>query len=291
MTRTERRAPAKVNLTLHVTGRRADGYHLLDSLVVFAGVSDIVSLAATADAGSQAGMGLTVSGPFAEGVPTDAGNLVLRAAELLRTRRGVTRGAALHLEKNLPHAAGIGSGSSDAAATLALLAEHWRVAPLPADEPGIAALGADVPVCCHAPAPMRMEGIGERLSAVPALPSAALLLVRPPVAVPTGPVFKALETVENPPMETMPEGADFETFREWLSRQRNDLEAPARKLAPEIDRVLGLLADQPEVALARMSGSGATCFGLVRDLPSAQAAAARIAEGRPGWWVSAAEML
>ena len=145
-------APAKINLTLHITGQRPDGYHLLDSLVVFAGLGDQIEATLSRD------LTLAVSGPFAAGVPTDGRNLVLKAAEALRSARGVTLGAAIRLTKALPHAAGLGSGSSDAAATLALLAQLWNVAPLADDDPAVLALGADVPVCRHAPAPVRMRG-------------------------------------------------------------------------------------------------------------------------------------
>ena len=279
------RAPAKVNLTLHVTGQRADGYHLLDSLVVFADVADVIHAAPADD------LTLTVSGPFAEGVPTDTSNLILRAARVLAEARGVTLGAALHLEKNLPHAAGIGSGSSDAAATLRLLADLWQVAPLSEDDPAVLALGADVPVCAAGPAPQRMAGIGEVLSPVPALPPCALVLVRPPVAVPTGPVFQGLATKNGAAMDDLPEGLDFPRFSVWLARQRNDLQTPAIGIAPVIGQVIDALQAHEAVALAAMSGSGATCFGLVADLAEAEAIAARIRAAYPDWWVAAGRML
>ncbi len=279
------RAPAKVNLTLHVTGQRADGYHLLDSLVVFADVADVIHAAPADD------LTLTVSGPFAEGVPTDASNLILRAARVLAEARGVTRGAALHLEKNLPHAAGIGSGSSDAAATLRLLADLWQVAPLSADDPAVLGLGADVPVCAAGPAPQRMAGIGEELSPVPALPPCALVLVRPPVAVPTGPVFQGLATKNGTPMQKMPEDLAFAGFAAWLARQRNDLQPPAIGIAPVIGQVIDTLQSHEGVALAAMSGSGATCFGLVADLAQAEVIAGGLRAGHPDWWVAAGRML
>ena len=278
-------APAKVNLTLHVTGQRDDGYHLLDSLVVFAGVADQLGATTAPD------MRISVSGPFSPGVPTDHTNLMMRAAEALRTARGVSLGAALTLEKHLPHAAGIGSGSSDAAATLALLAELWGVAPLPATAPEVVALGADVPVCVGAPRPVRMSGIGDVLSPVAALPTCALVLVRPPVDVPTGPVFQGLASKQGTPMAQLPEGLDFEGFSRWLAAQRNDLQAPAEAIAPEITEAIAKLKSLPAVSVAGMSGSGATCFALVKDMATARHVARIVQVAQMGWWVVPAELL
>lgn len=276
-------APAKVNLALHVTGRRADGYHLLDSLVVFPAVGDRLA-AAPASA-----LTLQVDGPFAAGVPTDGGNLVLRAAAALAAARGVTAGAALRLTKVLPHAAGIGGGSSDAAAAIGILAELWGVEPLAPGDPAVAALGADVPVCMTAPLPRRMSGIGEVLAPVAGLPPCALVLVNPGVAVPTRDVFAAMTDKDNAPMTPLPPpGTGFAGFADWLAAQRNDMAPAAVTLAPGIGMALDRLKATPGVHLARMSGSGATCFGLCRDLPGAQAAARAIAAAHPGWWVVAA---
>jgi len=278
-------APAKVNLTLHVTGQRDDGYHLLDSLVVFAGVRDQISAVVAPD------LRVTVSGPFSAGVPTNDSNLVIRAAEALRAARGVTKGAAITLEKHLPHAAGIGSGSADAAATLALLADVWGVPPLPATAPDVVALGADVPVCMRTPTPTRMSGIGDVLSPVPKLPDCALVLVRPPVDVPTGVVFKGLSNKAGSPMDPMPEGMDFDAFARWLNAQRNDLRAPACLLAPDIAEAIAKLDAIPTVAAAGMSGSGATCFGLVKDMATARQVARVIQVSQMNWWVAPAEVL
>ncbi|MEO1639034.1 MAG: 4-(cytidine 5'-diphospho)-2-C-methyl-D-erythritol kinase [Pseudomonadota bacterium] len=278
-------APAKVNLTLHVTGRRDDGYHLLDSLVVFAGVAD--QLTAT----TAPSLRMTVSGPFSQGVPTDDTNLMMRAARALQQVRGVTDGAAMTLEKQLPHAAGIGSGSSDAAATLAMLAELWGVDPLPATAAEVLALGADVPVCVAAPRPARMSGIGEVLAPVPLLPPCAVVLVRPPVSVPTGPVFAGLAGQFGPPMMPLPDALDFDGFAQWLSAQRNDLQGPAIALAPEVGQALAQLNALPMVRFAGMSGSGATCFGLVQDIATARQAARIIQVANMGWWVAPAEVL
>ncbi|QUJ75565.1 4-(cytidine 5'-diphospho)-2-C-methyl-D-erythritol kinase [Sulfitobacter albidus] len=256
-------APAKVNLTLHITGQRADGYHLLDSLVVFADIGDRLWLT------PGARMRITVEGPFADGVPTDAGNLVWRAAQAA----GWT--GHIRLQKNLPHGAGIGGGSSDAAAVL----RH-----LGAGEHALS-LGADVPVCLS-PAPQRMQGIGEALTPAPALPPMQILLVNSGAHVPTGPVFTGLARKDNPPMGDLPVGADFAGFIDWLGAQRNDLAPPAQALAPQIAQTLGALEGAP---FARMSGSGATCFALFET--GAEAHAHRLQKAHPDWWIAAGEVL
>ena len=278
-------APAKVNLTLHVTGQRDDGYHMLDSLVVFAGVEDRLTALPAPD------LRISVSGPFSAGVPADDSNLVIRAAEALRAARGVTKGAHINLEKNLPHAAGIGSGSSDAATALKMLAEFWVVAPLSSTAPEVVALGADVPVCLHGPAPTRMSGIGEILSPVSKLPKCALVLVRPPVEVPTSIVFKGMHHKSGTAMDTPPEGMDFAAFAQWLMAQRNDMTAPACLLAPDIAEAIVKLEAIPAVAAAGMSGSGATCFGLVKDMATARQVARVIQLGQMDWWVAPAVVL
>lgn len=278
-------APAKVNLTLHVTGQRDDGYHLLDSLVVFAGIYD--QLTAT----SAPEMRISVTGPFSPGIPADDRNLMMRAAQALRQARGVTLGAALTLEKHLPHAAGIGSGSSDAALTLAMLADLWGVAPLAADAPQVVALGADVPVCLQAPSPMRMQGIGDRVSAVPALPDCALVLVRPPVEVPTAAVFRALARRDGAAMADLPAGLDYDGFARWLIAQRNDLLPAALAIAPPVQEAITALQGQADVSFAGMSGSGATCFGLVRDMATARLVARRLQIAHMAWWVAPASVL
>ena len=248
-------APAKINLSLHVTGRRDDGYHLLDSLVVFADIGDRLWLS-NADE-----MSLSVVGAFAEGVPEDGRNLVWQAAE----RAG--RVLSIRLEKNLPHGAGIGGGSSDAAAVL-----RWAGA----GEHALS-LGADVPVCLSQ-APQRMRGIGEQLGPVP-VPECHLVLVNPGVHVPTPAVFRALERRDNAGMTPM-----ADDFVGWLGDQRNDLQKAAISVAPVIAEALAALDD---ALVARMSGSGATCFGLYPDANTAKASAERIAAARPCWWVRA----
>ncbi len=274
-----RLAPAKVNLTLHLCGRRSDGYHLLDSLVVFPVLGDRLEVR------PAPGLSLEVSGPFAGALtPAPDNNLVLRAARALAGRQGVRDGAALHLVKALPVASGIGGGSSDAAAALALLSRLWDV-PVPDDL--ALSLGADVPVCRAAPRPMRMQGIGERLTPAPPLPACWLVLVNPGVAVPTGAVFAGVSDRNPPAPPPLPEAgfAGFDEFAGWLATQRNDLQAPAVAICPQVGEVLDALAGAP---LARMSGSGATCFALCATEASADALAARLRRARPGWWVAAA---
>ena len=285
MTRLTATAPAKVNLTLHVTGQRGDGYHELDSLVVFVDMGDTLTVQPAPD------LRLTVGGPFALGVPTDDRNLVLRAARALAEVRGVDRGAAIHLDKHLPHAAGLGGGSSDAAQTLHLLARFWDVPPLPADHPAALALGADVPVCLSGPGPLRMRGIGERIDAAPDLPDCALILVNPKVDTPTPEVFAALPQKDNPAMDEWPEAADLDGFAGWLGRQRNDLLAPARSIAPQIDRVLDRLRLLPAVKAVGLSGSGATCWALVADMAAARLAARAVQVAEMGWWVAPAAVM
>lgn len=268
-----RRARAKINLTLHVTGQREDGYHLLDSLVCFADVYDTLHVRAAED------LRLSVEGPMARGVPTDGRNLVMQAAGLFAG----TAGAEIVLTKALPHAAGIGGGSADAAAALLALAELWD-APLPDDA---LRLGADVPVCL-APGALRMRGVGEVLTPVLPLPPLWAVLVNPGVAVETPPVFKALTDKNGAPMaQDVPEFAHAGDLISWCAAQRNDLQAPALQIAPVIGDVLEAL--QP-AGLARMSGSGATCFGLCTTADEASGLAQQISGARPDWWVQSARL-
>jgi 4-diphosphocytidyl-2-C-methyl-D-erythritol kinase len=271
-------APAKINLHLHVVGRRDDGYHLLDSLVVFAGVGDRLE-ASAADA-----LSLSVTGPFAAALDTEGDNLVLRAAQALASRAGCPGLARLVLEKNLPVASGIGGGSADAAATLRLLCRLWRIELSAEDLAQLARdLGADVKVCLVG-RPALMSGIGEVLVPAPSLPTAGLVLVNPGVAVPTPSVFRARSSGFSA-QASFPSGGwqDVQALVADLAATRNDLERPARMLAPAIGIVLDALAATPGCRLARMSGSGATCFGLFDTPEAAYLAAGGIV--RDGWWV------
>ncbi len=264
-------APAKVNLSLHITGQQPDGYHKLDSIVAFADVGDRLSCSPSRD------LSLTLTGDMVEGVPEGAENLVLRAAHALSNG---TKGARILLEKNLPAAAGIGGGSSDAAAALRGLSRLWGT-PLEGD---YASLGADVPVCLLAKA-QRMRGVGDILEPVD-LPPLPAVLINPGIEVATHEVFQALEKKTNAPMaDTLPKWSSVEDCAAWLAAQRNDLDRPARTIAAEVDEVLDELELAPGCLLARMSGSGATCFGLFPDRSTAQGAAGMIASLHPMWWV------
>ncbi len=269
-------APAKVNLYLHLRGRRADGYHLLDSLAVFPAIGDRLTGA------PGPALSLEIDGPFGASLTADPGNLVLRAARALAGAHGLAPDAALRLDKHLPVASGLGGGSSDAAAALRLLSRLWGVA-VP---DGLAvSLGADVPVCLGAPEPRLMAGIGERLAPAPPMPAFWMVLVNPGAAVATGAVFAAVERRDTPPVPAPPPLTDFAALTGWLAHQRNDLQAAAVALCPAIAEVLAALGS---AELARMSGSGATCFALHGGEAGAVAQAQSLRRARPGWWVEAA---
>jgi 4-diphosphocytidyl-2-C-methyl-D-erythritol kinase len=262
-------APAKVNLFLHVIGRREDGYHLLDSLAVFPAVGDRLEAAPAGE------LTLEITGPFGGRLAAEADNLVLRAARALAPGKG----AALRLHKNLPVASGIGGGSADAAAALRILARLWGI---DAGLHDIAArLGADVPVCL-ASRPARMQGIGDILRAAPALPPCGILLVNPGVAVPTPAVFKARQGAFSLPATLPASWPNAAAMADDLRAMTNDLQAPAIALQPVIGEVLAALAALPGALLARMSGSGATCFAIFPSPAAASAAATAITP--PNWW-------
>ncbi len=269
-------APAKINLSLHITGKRADGYHLLDSLVVFAAMGDRLTVSPAES------LSLRVIGPFAAGLEKEGDNLVLRAARALAEAAGIAPHAALVLEKNLPVASGIGGGSADAAAALRLLARLWGVALTPERLHAIAArLGADVPVCLGR-VPTRMRGVGEVLEPAPGLPACGLVLVNPGVALATADVFRARSAAFSPPLALPEAWSGAAAMAADLAGMTNDLEPPAVALRPVIGAVLAAIAARPGCLLARMSGSGATCFGLFADADTAAREAAALV--RPGWW-------
>ncbi len=278
-------APAKINLYLHVTGRRADGYHLLDSLIAFAGVGDVVTAAPAAE------LSLSVEGPFATDVPAGGGNLALAAATGLARLYGVAKGAAVRLDKRLPAASGVGGGSADAAATLRALAALWEVSVETVAVAGLALeLGADVPVCLGGGAAF-VGGIGEELVPAPALPAAWLVLANPGVPLPTAAVFAARTGDFSAPARFTRPPTDAHDLASLLAERGNDLTAPARLLAPAVGATLEALRAEDGVLLARMSGSGATCFALFAEEAAAAAAAARLAAAHPAWWVAAAALL
>lgn len=276
MTTVEVFAPAKINLTLHVTGQREDGYHLLDSLVVFAQVGDVVRVARSDRTH------LNVTGPHARDVPLSDDNLVLKAARLFDDPVDIT------LEKNLPVASGIGGGSADAAATLHAISSLLKE-PLPALAAQLS-LGADVPACVMGGL-VRMRGIGEVLEPLDTGSFGwPMVLVNPRVPVSTPDVFRHLSRKDNPPMDDPcafgPVPHHKDEFVGWLARQRNDLQAPAQVLVPLIGDVLAELERCEGCCIARMSGSGATCFGLFADDADARSAARAISQAFPGWWVA-----
>jgi 4-diphosphocytidyl-2-C-methyl-D-erythritol kinase len=274
--------PAKVNLYLHLTGRRADGYHLVDSLVAFADIGDRV-------AARRAGaLSLQVTGPEAAGLAGEVDNIVLRAARLLADHAGIAAGAALYLEKNLPVAAGIGGGSADAAAALRALRALWQLAVDDITLTRLAErLGADVPVCLQARAAW-VGGIGERIAPMPGFPDAGIVLANPRRPLPTAAVFGALSGpfgAAAGPFSPTPQSAA--ELARALAPRRNDLTAAAVALVPEIGDVLAALSRLPDALIARMSGSGATCFALFADRPAAERARAVLAAVEPGWWCAA----
>lgn len=270
-------AAAKINLALHVTGQRADGYHVLDSLVCFADFGDILSVAPAPD------LSLSLSGPRAKDLPIGADNLVLRAARSF----GTGQGAMIRLEKRLPVAAGIGGGSADAAACLHALSQLWGQ-PIPGIEQQLA-LGADVPACVVGRT-LRMQGVGERISPIDHMPKFDAVLINPGIALSTPTVFRGLTHKQNPPLEALPKGNTPAEWLDWLKRQRNDLEAPAVQLAPRITEVLTALQQTDGSQRVSMSGSGATCFGIYASAKQAREAAKQIAANYPNWWIRATRL-
>jgi 4-diphosphocytidyl-2-C-methyl-D-erythritol kinase len=277
-------APAKINLALHVTGQREGGYHLLDSLVTFTDFGDELAFAAS-DAD-----GLTIDGPFAaQLLGQEAGkNLVIKARDALRALAAgrLCPPVSIHLTKNLPVASGLGGGSSDAAAALRGLNEFWGLA-LTLGELSAAglALGADVPMCL-AGRPLRARGVGEEITLLDAFPALDLVLANPGVEVSTAAIFKALGKKDNRPMSSRANLASFHAACEFLSAQHNDLQRPAISLAPVIADCLEALGNHGAM-LTRMSGSGATCFGIFTNAANAARAAEMIKRKNPQWFVRA----
>ncbi|MBL4873842.1 MAG: 4-(cytidine 5'-diphospho)-2-C-methyl-D-erythritol kinase [Rhodobacteraceae bacterium] len=270
-------ARAKINLCLHITGQRDDGMHLLDSIVVFPAIGDVLEATPDND------LSLDITGLFGEDLEAGADNLVMRAARIL-----AGKGAALRLRKNLPVASGIGGGSADAAACIRLLSDMWDVDVPSLDQ--LTDLGADVPVCM-ALVPVRMSGIGEKLEALPAMPKFWIVLVNSGPAVETSAVFRALKSRDNAGLSSVPESfPTLENLFEYLRAQRNDLQAAAIDKCTEIAEVLSALEATKNCALIRMSGSGGTCFGLFANEADAAIAASEIRDNHSDWWVVSAEV-
>jgi len=278
-------APAKVNLSLEIRGRRADGYHELASLVAFAEVGDTLHLSP----GTDRDVTLATTGPFASAI--DGDNLILRAAQLFLDHAPQAHGGHFVLDKRLPVASGIGGGSSDAAAAIRLLARanawappDWRAALIPA----LSRLGADIPVCLD-PYAAWMQGIGERIAPLETCPALHAVLVNPGIPLATRDVFAALNApalAEAGARGEMPRTfASADELVGFLRQHPNDLEPPARRLAPAIAEALGALAAAPDCAISRLSGSGPTCFGLFTSMDAAAGAAEALAALHPEWWV------
>jgi 4-diphosphocytidyl-2-C-methyl-D-erythritol kinase len=275
------KAPAKINLTLRVRGRRADGYHELESLVAFADLADTLSLQPGGDTA------LGISGPFAAACGPAGDNLVVKAAAALGERVAGMKTGRFQLDKHIPVAGGVGGGSADAAAALRLLARANGLSPGDARLAAAAkSVGADVPVCLD-PRPRIMRGAGEQLSAPIALPALAALLVNPGVPLPTRDVFAAFGGVVAAPREMSEVPRDRDALIGFLDAYGNDLTQAAMTRAPVIGDVLNALRNVPGVRLVRMSGSGPTCFALFDTAAEATAGAARLSATQANWWVHA----
>lgn len=283
-------ASAKINLALHVTGRRADGYHQLETLAVFADFGDVVSATPSADGK----MRLSVKGPFATRLAAEtpaADNIVIRAAGALVRAAGGQKlpPMRLSLAKRIPIGAGLGGGSADAAATLRLLDREWKLnlGPEKLAEIGIG-LGADVPMCL-ASHPLVATGIGETLAPVTGMPALAVVLAHPGIVLSTAEVFAKLTDPERAPLPPLPPrfGATLDVIF-WLRRARNDLAEAAAAVDRNAAAPARMLMTDPECLFARMTGSGAAAFGVFISMDAAERAAARLREARPAWWVAAA---
>jgi len=277
-------APAKINLYLRVTGQRADGYHLLDSLFAFAGIHDVIDVSESED------LTLNIDGPFANEISNNQNNLVLRAATGLARIAGRQPCGAIRLSKRLPVASGMGGGSSDAAATIRALSELWDIQLSKKDLQTLALeLGADVPACLTGKAAF-ISGIGEIIEMAPPIPAASLVLVNPGIAVSTPDVFR---NRQGPFSDTTPFShtpKDAHELASLLSQYGNDLRSPAEKLAPVITEVLHAMTRLDGALFTEMTGSGATCFALFDDPATASRAAISLRQKRPDWWIEATSL-
>ncbi len=277
----ERLAPAKINLALHVLGQRADGYHDLDTVAVFADRGDRVSVS-PGDA-----LTLSVAGALAGHAPAGDDNLVLRAARLLQAHANVPDGAAIRLDKHIPAGAGLGGGSADAAATLHALNAFWGLGLNLSELTAMGrALGADLAMCLVATA-LRARGTGDAIERLPGIPALPLVLVWPGRPVSTPAAFAGLERRANEPMPPVDDARTPAEMAAWLGACRNDLEPPALRLAPEIGDALETLRSTAGCLLARMSGSGSACFAIYADAAEAARGASDLRVKRPTWWVQA----
>ena len=272
-------APAKINLYLHVLGRRQDGFHNLDSFIAFTEFSDSIRVRASNS------IKLLTNGPFANSMGPKKLNLVLKAAQALKHYMGISQGAEIVLEKNLPVAAGLGGGSSDAAATLLALMKLWK-SDFELDDflPFAAGLGSDIPVCLMGQAAF-ISGIGEKVKPVEGFPSCPLLLVNPRIELSTKNVFLKVKSPYSIGAKHDNVPKNFEDLISFLTKgQGNDLRKPAIELVPQISKILEFFEKDPKCRFANMSGSGPTCFGLYKDSASALAAAHKCSVENPSWW-------
>ncbi|MCE3232269.1 MAG: ispE [Rickettsiaceae bacterium] len=272
-------APAKLNLFLHVTGKREDGYHLLESLMIPLSIGDEVRV------GQSDKLELQITGPFAATIANSYDNIVLKAAQLLAEKAGRKPDVKIALEKNIPVGAGLGGGSADAAAVLKLLNDLWQLgfSTEKLMEIGLE-LGADVPFCVMGK-PALVTGIGEVIKPVDKLPDLNILLVNPNKHLSTPEVFKYEPIIFSDELGlTIPK--DITEFIDLLQKQHNALEANAVSIIPDIAEVLSIIGQQDGCLLARMSGSGATCFGIFNNKASLEMALGAIKKGNPGWWVA-----
>lgn len=283
-------AHAKVNLSLHVVGRRDDGYHELESIIAFIDIADRITLQPADE------ITLSISGPESMGLPGGSDNLTLRAARWLRDRAGESHGVAIALEKHIPVAAGLGGGSADAAAVLGGCARLWKLSGSPpiSDAALATDLGADVPVCRFGKAAF-VTGIGERYDSLPPWPKIWVVLVNPRVSLPTAHVFRNFSGPFKQPEATCTASAAWgesaSAFVESLSSCSNSLTESAVEQVPAIEDVLTALEETPGCHLARMSGSGPTCFGLFATQEDAVRGAAAIADKNQGWWTRSSRLL
>jgi len=275
---------AKVNLYLHVTGKRENGYHELDSLICFAQTGDILSFKDSDD------ITLKITGPMSRFLEDDDNNLVLQAARGLQELCQIDKGADITLEKHLPIAAGIGGGSGDAAATLKGLCQLWNIFPDPKGLQDLAlSLGADVPICLKEHA-AHVGGIGEKITPLAPLPESWMVLVNPMVAVSTPAVFKRRTSDFHSP-NAMVAQYNFDQFITELKKRTNDLMAPALEIAPAIQTVLNALNQQDDVAISRMSGSGATCFAIFKEKQAAERAKTALKSSHSDWWIGIGKII
>ncbi len=273
-------AHAKINLSLHITGKLPNGYHKLDSLVVFTEFGDILELRRANK------FILTTCGTFNRELPPSSENIILAALQILE---GASTEFKINLEKSIPVSAGLGGGSTNAAQALKLAAALLEC-PLPNDSDKITSVGSDLPVCLTGK-PALVRGFGEKITILDRFFEFPILLVNPNKPVPTGDVYKQLSAVNNPPQTSYPVEGNKCDVIDWLKEQRNDLEAPAFDLCPETKDVLFSLRKQEGCLLARMSGSGGTCFGIFQTMEQTSVAARKIKIGIPEWWVQPTRIL